>query len=57
MLSKSRASYTRLYQMMDMAMAGQGIALHPNLSIMMDFELAERLPWKMIYSSQSVQAC
>ena len=31
MPSNSHASYTRLYQMMDKAMAGQGLAFHPDL--------------------------
>ena len=34
----------------------QGIAIHPDLSIMMDLKLTERLPWETIYPSHSVQA-
>ena len=49
MPSNSHASYTRLYQMMDKAMAGQGLAFQPGLSIKMDFETkVSPAPWTLL---------
>ena len=55
--NKLEVTYTRLYNLITMAMAAEGVSFRDSIITMMDFELAERRPWQQIHPSHEVKGC
>ena len=55
--NKLENTYARLYNLITMAMAAEGVSFKDSITVMMDFELAERRPWQQIHPSHQVRGC
>ena len=57
MPNRTEQTYERTYNLIDMALAAQGLQFNNDMEVMADFELAQRRPWGVLHPSHRVRGC